>query len=237
MGSINLYESVHKGLRAELLDVYGSVSRADFALEADTRRVLVRLRGALDFLREHSHHEDRHVMPLVAQANAELAAELAREHAQVEASLNGLSTLLDALELAGVAQRLQLGRTLHSRLTHAVAMQLMHMEREETEAHQALGSKFDDAELERAHSAILADLSPLRMAQWLELMLPAMTRPERADFLGALQGRVPAEMFVTLTTPARRKLGHDEWARATRNVAPAFDHPDFVASETVGVTP
>lgn len=237
MGSINLYESVHKGLRAELFDVYGSVSRADFALESDTRRVLVRMRGALDFLREHSHHEDRHVMSLLAEADAQLAGELAREHTQVEASLDGLSTLLDALELAGVAQRRQLGRTLHSRLTHAVAMQLMHMEREESEANHALWSRYDDDELERAHTAILADLSPLRMAQWIELMLPAMNQPERAGFLGALQARVPAETFVTLTAPARRKLGHDEWDRAAQNVTSALASSDVGAAETVGVTP
>jgi hypothetical protein len=49
------------------------------------------------------------------------------------------------------------------------------------------------------------------MAEWLGIMLPALSMPERAGMLGGMR-QVPAPVLEILTAPARAALGAQAWA-------------------------
>ncbi len=209
----DLYSTVHKGLRAALFELAADSARVDSGADHELRALVARLRRLLGFLEEHGRHEDAHVMPLLAEADFGLAQFVEREHAQLEASLHGLEVLAAQLEAATNGSRAVLVAELQRHVERLVAEQLVHMQREETQVNAALWERFDDADLERAHQRILDGISPARMAEWLELMLPALSELERAGLVAGLHAHAPREAFDALTAKARARLGDDAWQR------------------------
>jgi hypothetical protein len=45
------------------------------------------------------------------------------------------------------------------------------------------------------------------MAEWLGLMLPAISVPERAAIIGGLRAKIPADALGPLLAPARAAIG------------------------------
>jgi iron-sulfur cluster repair protein YtfE (RIC family) len=222
----DLYSTVHKGLRAALFELAADAARVDSGADHELRALVARLRRLLGFLEEHGRHEDAHVMPLLAEADFGLAQFVEREHAQLEASLSGLEVLAAQLNAATNGSRAVLTAELQRHVERLVAEQLIHMQREETQVNTALWERFSDEDLERAHQRILAAIAPARMAEWLELMLPALSELERAGLVAMLHARAPREAFEALTAKARARLGPEAWTRLCMRAAIAAERID-----------
>lgn len=212
MERMDLFGGVHKGLRAALYDTAARVARTDFDDAEEAAAAVGATRGLLALLEEHSRHEDAVILPELGRLAPVLHSELQADHHRVDGLHRDTAALLDRLASAAGAERASLGRRLHERLALLVAEHLRHMHREETDANRALQASFDDAALAALHGRILAAIPPPRMAEWLRVIVPAVSRPERARLLGGLRANVPAPAFADLTAPARAALGPDEWA-------------------------
>lgn len=209
---MDLYSTVHKGIRARLFATAAAVARTDFDDGAETAAVVAEARALLGMLEEHSHHEDAVLMPELARLCPVLHAELQADHARVDGLHHDLHGILARLDGASGAERAALGRRLHERVGTLVAEHLHHMLREETEANRTLQANHDDAALAALHGRILSAIPPPRMAEWLGVIVPALSRPERLQLLGGLRAQVPPGVFGDLTAPARRALGAEAWA-------------------------
>lgn len=212
MARIDLYGPVHKALRSELYEVARGVARTDFAKVEESGRTVAAIQRLVGFLDEHAEHEDEVLMPELAAVAPELFADLEADHARVEGLHRDLAALAARLQGATEVERVALGTRLHERVVRIVAEQLRHMDREEHEAQPALWANRTDAELEAMHGRILAAIPPPRMAEWLGIMLPAISMPERAGMLGGMREQVPAPVLEVLTAPARAALGAQAWA-------------------------
>ncbi len=213
---VDLYGSVHKGIRSLLFATVGKVARADFAREDEAASALDAVERLFLLLEEHAEHEDRVVMPVLRRLSAEVYTALEDEHARTHGQQAELEKLASRLREARgdgrLEERVALGRRLHARLCVLVAEHLRHMDREEAEANRVLWAHLTDAELWALHEQIVREIPPPRMADALSVMLPAMSLPERAALVGSLHANVPATVFVQLTGPARDALGADGWA-------------------------
>ncbi|MBL8803104.1 MAG: hemerythrin domain-containing protein [Planctomycetes bacterium] len=214
MHRIELYAPVHKGLRAEAFELARELSRTDWGDDAQATAAAGRVARLVEFLEEHAQHEDTHLMPLVARAAPALARELESEHTRVDAALRGLAALAARIGGARNGGRAALGRELERCFQLALAEQLVHLQREEHEAEPALHAQLGADELVRAHERILADIPPPRLAQWFELILPALGDEECARMLAGLYASAPHDVFEALTTPARMRLGAQAWTSA-----------------------
>lgn len=214
MQRIELYAPVHKGLRAEAFELARELARTDWSDDAQAAAVAGRVTRLVEFLDEHAQHEDAHVMPLVARAAPALARELESEHTRLDAALRGLASLASRIGAARNGGRTALGRELERCFQLALAEQLVHLQREEHEAEPALHAQLEPAELLLAHERILAAIPPPRLAQWFELILPALGDEECARMLAGLYASAPHDVFEALTTPARMRLGVQAWTSA-----------------------
>lgn len=208
MNRLLLYSTVHHGLRAELSAVAAELRRADLAVRETRVASLARLTRLLQFLAEHGEHEDRDVMPLVAQAHPLLAAELSDEHRSLEVALADLVAQARAIE-AGNGD----AAGLCASMDRFVERQFAHMRQEESEANAALWSGFDDTQLAAAHGRILASIAPPRLAEWVEMFLPALDEAAGAAFVADLRAKLPPQACDALMASARRKLGEAAWSR------------------------
>jgi hypothetical protein len=204
---LDLFSNVHKGLRAALFETAALVARTDFASDGEAAVAAARCATTLRFLDEHTDHEDAVVMPELQALSPELHAALQSDHARTTGLERELGQLIERLERASVTERVSLGRRIHDRVWTLAAEHVRHMQREEQDAMRMLWAHRNDDELRAIHGRILARIAPPRTADWLALMLPAMSLSERAAVIGELRAKLPANVLGALLAPARAALG------------------------------
>jgi hypothetical protein len=195
---VDLYTTVHKGLRARLFDTAVELARCDFAARADADIAFDAYRRTAGFLREHHEHEDAHVESLLPE---DVRSAVAKQHAAAESALAELDALATAAD----------GPGLLARYTRFLVEYLDHMQVEETVVMPALWARYTDAELGAVRGRIQGAIPPARFTEWMELMLPAMNLDERAGMLGGMRANAPPPVFEAASAVAARVLGTARW--------------------------
>jgi hypothetical protein len=183
----DLFTPVHKGLRAVLFETATLLARTDFATASEAAQAAGAVERAVAFLEEHAGHEDAVVLPAVEAIAPELFVALREDHARIDGLQRDLAALAARLGGATEAERVAVGHRLHDRFGIIVAEHLLHMQREERDVQRRLCAHLGDDELRALHGRILGRIPPERSAEWLELIRPALSRPERAALADALQ--------------------------------------------------
>ena len=219
MNRLDLYTTVHKGLRSALFAAAERIARTNFADPVAAREVAGSLGFLVTLLEEHAEHEDAYLQPIYERHNSELALTLAADHARVEGLGRELRAMAGRLEAATELERVSLGRRIHERMNQWLVEQLQHMAREEGCGQRLLWAHLDDAQLQAVHGAILGSIPPPRLAQWLGLMLPAASLPECVEVVGGLVAAVPGDVADMLLAPARAAMGEARWSEVTEALA------------------
>jgi hypothetical protein len=185
----DLFTGVHKGLRAALFETAALLARTDFAASDEAAQAARAVARTLGFLEEHAAHEDALVLPAVEALSPEVFVALREDHARADGLQRDLAALAARLPGAEAAERVAIGRRVHDRFGLLVAEHLRHMQREEQDVQRILWAHHADGDLRALHGRILARIAPPRAAEWIGLILPALSNPERAELLGALRAR------------------------------------------------
>ncbi len=192
MQRIDLFGPIHKGLRAALCETATLLARTDFQDPAATRAATTSVAGLLGFLDEHARHEDGNVLPVLHQHSPELAAELRSDHARIEGLQEEVAAIAARLEIATPAERLSLGARLHERVWLLLAEHARHMQVEESRANRVLYANLSDEELAAIHGRIVGSIPPARIAEWMAILLPALSPAERAALEAAAGAKRPS---------------------------------------------
>ncbi|MCK6445293.1 MAG: hemerythrin domain-containing protein [Planctomycetes bacterium] len=211
MTRFDLYGPVHKGLRGLLFETATLLARTEFTDEREHAAALAAVRRTNGFLHAHLEHEDHDVMPHVQRLAPELYADLEADHARITGCEQEIVRLVERLAGAPQGERAALGRRLVERFTRLVAEHVLHMEREEAQANRVFWAHFDDAALAALEGRIVASIPPSEVSHWMTLMLPSISRGERAQMLARMAAAVPPEVLVQLTAEARWRIGPEEW--------------------------
>ncbi|MFO0583760.1 MAG: hemerythrin domain-containing protein [Anaeromyxobacter sp.] len=185
MNRVDVYGLAHKALRALLFETAALAARTDFADAGEAARLAAAAEALLGWLDEHAEHEERQIMPELLAISPELHAALAADHGRVASVQQEVRAWVARLRLSEGAARVAAGARLHDRLLALTADQLRHMASEEADANRALWAHRTDDELRGVLARIRAATSPERGQAWLELLLPALSAPERASVLAA----------------------------------------------------
>lgn len=208
----NLYMPIHKGLRlghCQILHRLGAVNWLD---DKATSGMLGDLRVHLVLCREHLDHEDASMHPCLVAVAPDVLAMLEHDHADHLASFERLNALIAKTAIAAPAERPALGYQLYLMFTHFMADDLRHMEREETAAMAAMWQHMSDAELMEVHVRIVTAIPPMRMIDYMRLILPAVDPQERLMMLRGMQESAPEPAFLqVLEQAARPTLPSHEW--------------------------
>jgi hypothetical protein len=202
---VDLYGTVHKGLRARLFDLCVELARCDFSSRADRSIAIAAYQRTVDFLREHHEHEERFIDPLMPPA---IHAATQHQHASADAGLAELDILAAAVE--GADPRVH-GAALLARYQRFLVEYLQHMQHEETVVMQALWERYPDAELGGVRGRLQASIPPARFGEWMEIMLPAMNHDERTGMFLGMKANAPPHVFDAVAAVAARVLGTAKW--------------------------
>lgn len=219
MNRLDLYTTIHKGVRRALFETSQTVSATDFADQQQAAATCREIQRLLRFLDEHAVHEDDVIMPELAKLAPELFVDLRAEHAKSDGMQREVAAIVARLEHSTECERVSLGKRLEDRLPRLVAAHLVHMASEESDANRVLWAHYDDARLADLQSRIVTSIEPQRLSEWYALVLPALNLRERRGMLGAMLSGMPLELFEQVTTAARAELGEAQWFEVVRSIA------------------
>jgi hypothetical protein len=207
----NMYQSVHKGLRAFMADTLTKVGQTDYTDAVEREEAAARLRSLLHVCAEHLAHENQFVHSAMERRQPGSAQRCAGEHVEHLAQIASLNACLDhALASTPGAKAWQ---QLYHALSLFVAENFEHMLLEEREHNQVLWQHYSDEELIEIHDALLASVPPDEMAVHFRWMVPQLSHPERVGMLSGMRQGMPPEVFAAQLTLARPLLDERAWRK------------------------
>lgn len=207
----NMYQGIHKGLRAFMADTLVRVGSTDYTDAQERQEAAAQLRSLLHLCAQHLAHENHFLHAAMEQRAPGSAAQCAREHVQHTAHIEALSACLDrAVRLQDAAQD-GAWLSLYHALSLFVADNYEHMLLEEREHNAVLWRHFSDEELIEIHDALLASIPGEEMALCFRWILPHLSHPERVAMLGGMRQGMPAEVFASQLDLARPLLNVRAW--------------------------
>jgi len=203
---LNIYNPIHKALRAFMSDTLQRSGRIDAGDAADVANSLQQLRGLLDFMRGHLKHESEFVHPAMEARAPGSTGTAEADHVHHLSDIANLEMLCDLVEASKPAARaVQLGH-LHRALSVFVGENLVHMNMEETANNAVLWAHYSDEELMAIEQAIVATIAPEEMAFSMKWMIPALNPAERAALFKGMRAGAPAPVFAGLLQMATEML-------------------------------
>lgn len=222
---VDLYATVHKGLRAFLADTQNAVGRADPRDREEVDVALRQTRDLVELCRVHLEVENRFVHPVVESGARGATHRAASDHAHHLASIERIEALVDGVEAAAdPAEGLS---RLYRTLVRFHAENLEHMDYEETALNAILWATHTDAELSEIERARVAWIEPATLGLFLRWMIPAMSHSERVELFDGMREGNPSDAFESALEQARVGLSRHDWGRLSVALAlePVRRHP------------
>lgn len=216
MRRLDMYVSVHKGLRNYMSDVLATVGRMDCSDAVEVAGAVTHVRGLLDICRRHLHHENQFIHPAMESRRPGSACATAGDHVGHEKAIEVLEADLLEVETSSGEVRATAGLNLYRRLALFVAENFEHMHKEEKENNAVLWATHTDEEIAAIQDALVASIPPEKMAIYLRWIIPAMTPADRAEMLSAMRLRVPDEAFVGVLASVKSHLAERDWTKLMR---------------------
>ena len=219
---MDIYATIHKALRAMMMDTLHAVGRIDVHDTAELRSVCERVLELADICASHLGHENDFVHPAMEARRPGASGHVASEHVEHLAAIAQLRGAVSGLCAACRGPvREQAALDLYRRLALFVAENFAHMQIEETEHNRVLWDCYSDDELRALEGRIVASLPPSENLTIMRWLIPAMTPAERAELLAQMQAAAPAPAFAAVLDTVQPYLSQRDWAKLGSALAPA----------------
>jgi hypothetical protein len=218
--AFDLYGPVHKGLRLALTGLLTRLGAQDWMDAESTTALLDALRAQLEISAAHLKHEEEHIHRLLDARLPEGAIRPRHQHESHDAAFADLTLMIETIAAAPQAERPTLGRRLYLRFSTFVAEDFEHMAEEEQAVQPMLQALLTDDEMRAIEAGILAAIPPARAQAFLKLMIPAMSRPERAAFVAGARAHAPNDIAVAMIEgSAMMSLPAADWQDLQKRLA------------------
>jgi Hemerythrin HHE cation binding domain len=207
MQRYNMFNQIHKGLRALLYETALQVQHADFWNVEETEAVIDRIGEVVVLFEKHAHTEDTYVFPAVEKYEPSVADAFEQEHVKDHVLGQLLTSSIDLYRNAEViTEKAEAGKLVHSSFLRFMVFNIEHMAKEEDLLNQILWRYYSDAELLAITRQIIANVPPEFMASYSKWMLRGLNNPEITVWLKEVEKTAPEPVFQHLFIAAEREL-------------------------------
>ena len=208
----NIFNQIHKGLRAMLYELALEIQQADFSEVEEAEALVQEVEQVVSFFTAHAEHEDRFILPAVARHNARIIEAFAHDHLEDGWLADLLLKSVQAWRAATDAQtRARAGSELFYHFTEFTAFNLVHMNKEERFLNEVLWSCYSDRELLELERQILASVPPDILAVESRWMMKGMSNPEIIGWLRGVKQAAPEALFFSFLALAEEELPDWRW--------------------------
>lgn len=227
---LNIYGSIHKGLRAMMGETLVQAGRTDWQDSGESAETLAQVRVLLDFCESHIAHENDFVHPAMEARRPGSSGDVESDHRDHANAMRDLREQAAALQdLSGEAAT-RVGEALYRGLAVFIAENHEHMHYEETHNNEVLWAAYSDDEIMGIHHALVASLTPEENALSMRWMLPNVSAQERAGMLQGIRAHAPAEVFAGVIGMLRGQLNARDWTKLSQALGWEQDMPALAAA-------
>ncbi|MBC7851530.1 MAG: hemerythrin domain-containing protein, partial [Chitinophagaceae bacterium] len=208
----NIFNQVHKALRAFMYDSAIVLQRTDFTNAEDAEHSINQLNDLLDLMKDHAYAEESIIFPALQKFNRPLVLEILAEHEEDHSLARRLSGLLLAFSHGVCADdKADIGKAIYSAFIDFLVFNLEHMAREEDVLNKSLWENFSDGQIiQLSHKAMLKIPCNL-VDQYSRWMLRGLTNNEIAEWLKDIKNNAPESVFSTLMILSETELSGARW--------------------------
>ena len=206
MERYNLFNLVHKGLRASLYQTALHLQRTDFTREKEKTAAIERVNEIIMLFEGHANKEDHFVLPAIATYEPSVVAAFEAEHEEDERLAHQLKECLKQIESAETYLELLIaGKNLNESFVAFVAFNLVHMSKEESCINPILWRYYSDEELQAISGRIVESIPPWMMDFYANWMVRGVNDHEAFAWFQAVELTMPEVVHQTLLQKAKQE--------------------------------
>jgi len=219
MQRYNVFNQIHKALRAFLYDTALGLQQAWLADASEAEPVLEKVETVLAFFDGHAHHEDHFILPAVEAYNKQLVDEFEKEHVTDLALSNRLRSLLHIYRSAvSGEEKLEAGSAISKAFVEFMVFNLQHMAKEEVLLNQVLWAHYTDQQILEIQERLVATIPPQEMAMSAKWMLRGINVVEASNWLKGIRGSAPEFVFQSLVQMGEKEVPAERWSKIWNNI-------------------
>ena len=184
---INIFNQIHKGLRALLYESSLLLQQTDFLNDQEMQIAVNRVTLVADLFDDHAHHEDQFILPAIQEHEPSIVDAFEREHAMDIKLTRALKNSLQALQMASPMVRPEMANVLYKTFVQFVVFNLEHMSKEENILNKILWRYYSDEGILSIQKNILASLTPWSSTNSNRLMMRGLNNPEIVGWLKSVE--------------------------------------------------
>jgi hypothetical protein len=216
----NVFNQIHKALRALMFDTALIMQQTDFANSAEAAAILQQTQMTLDLMDSHACHEDEFILSAAAKYAPEVIAAFESEHVTDLRLTNELRGLLVAYHAATSAEERQdTGCAILQAFNEFIAFNLSHMRKEETVLNEILWANYSDAEILQMEIRIQQQIAPDQVFIYFKWMVKGINDPELLEWLRTVRNGAPEFVFTGLWQLCQQELSTVRWQRLSSQLA------------------
>ena len=199
MKRFNLFNMIHKGLRAMLYECALTLQQTYFPDEEEAAEAIQKIREAVFLFEKHGNHEDHIVMPPIKHVAAIMVEAFESEHIQDHALGSKLLHLINIFKDAKRdEERIIAGSALTKAFNDFMIFNFEHMAKEEIEINPVLWEQYSDEELMGINAQIIASISEEEKEISARWMLKGINKQEVKEWMMAVKNTSPDPVFQKL---------------------------------------
>jgi hypothetical protein len=212
MKRYNIFNQVHKGLRALLYETIIKLQQTDFTNAEDADEAVQQVKVILDLFDEHAHTEDTFILPAIVEYEPSVVDLFAQEHVKDLQLSNNLNGLLQAfsLTISPDAKR-EIGAAISNALFEFMLFNLEHMKKEEDMLNKLLWRYYTDDVLHGFTMKIIANVPADKMPLYNKWMMRGLSNTEIIQWLKEVKNNAPEFVFHSYVDLALTELPEHRW--------------------------
>ena len=203
---VNIFNQIHKGLRALLYETSILLQQTDFSNKEEMQVVVNRIKMVADLFDDHARHEDKFVLPAVQEYEPAIVDAFEQEHVMDAKLTRALKDSLQALQMASPLVRQDMANELAKTFMQFMIFNLEHMSKEETILNKILWRYYSDNEIVDIQNKIIAALTPWSAATGSRWMMRGLNDPEIIRWLKTIEESAPETVVQNLFDTAEKEL-------------------------------
>jgi hypothetical protein len=208
----NIFNQIHKALRALLYDTANTLQQTDFTNEQEAAEALKKVQQVIAVFDKHAHHEDNDVLPAIEKFDSGITAYFAQEHHEDIALGQKISGLMDACNQAGSsAKKMEAGLALHHAFIEFMVFNLNHMAKEERILNPILWKHYDDTQIVAINTSVVAKISQADLEFTSFWMIKSLNNQEIISWLKQVRAHDTEPAFNGLYALAGMILPAGRW--------------------------
>jgi len=220
MERYNIFQLIHKGLRASLYQTALYLQQTDFTAADESEEAMNRVKEVIMLFEEHEHKENAFILPAVHEYEPVVATSFQNEHAKSAQLSKYLKEGITKVESAvSILEKIVSGRELTEAFIQFMVAHLTHMSREETVINNILWKYYTDNDIRQIGQRISQHTAPWIQEFYATWMLRGINNMEAVNWMKAIERVMPPVVFESLLQKAEQELPEQRFQKVTSSLS------------------